>query len=252
MLSVRIAAAQSTSLAGDLASNVKTHCRFIAAAAHAGVELLVFPELSLSGYELPILGSCKVAPEAQILVPLKALAVESNMTVVVGCPLANASGKPHIGSIIFSPDGSTATYRKQHLHKGEEAFAAPYVVPAQRYLMEKCSFALAICADTANAMHAEAAAATGAQLYLASVLVSEAGYEVDSGNLQRYARQHGVGVLMANHGGLSGGYFSAGKSAFWKPDGELLVESPGTGSYLVTATCRGDVWSGDCFAVNVQ
>ena len=40
--------------------------------------------------------------------------------------------------------------------------------------------ALAICADFANPSHAEAASAQQAEVYIASALISEAGYEVDA------------------------------------------------------------------------
>ena len=50
---LRIAAAQSASVPLDIAANLLRHLDFIDAAAREQVELLVFPELSLSGYELP-------------------------------------------------------------------------------------------------------------------------------------------------------------------------------------------------------
>lgn len=248
----RIAAAQSTSRACDLVANVATHCRFIAAAAEVGVELLVFPELSLCGYVLPSLASCIVAPDAALLAPIVALAAKNDMTVIVGCPVAGVHGKPHIGAIVCMPDGRTAVYAKQHLHAGETQFAVPCEGLALRYPFGELGFALAICADTAHASHAQAAAANGTLLYLASVLVSDGGYVNDAANLQGYAKQHAMGVLMANHGGPSGPYVSAGKSTFWKPDGELLVQAPGTGNCLVIASCKEGRWSGECVAVVIQ
>ena len=49
-MGIRIAAAQAPSVAGDIAANIAIHLRFIAAAQAEGVQLLVFPELSLCGY----------------------------------------------------------------------------------------------------------------------------------------------------------------------------------------------------------
>ena len=46
MSTFTIAAAQSFSVAGDLAANIARHLRFMAVAAEQGVDLLVFPELS--------------------------------------------------------------------------------------------------------------------------------------------------------------------------------------------------------------
>lgn len=43
MPSPTLAAAQSVSVPGDLAANLRTHLDFIAAAAETGVTLLLFP-----------------------------------------------------------------------------------------------------------------------------------------------------------------------------------------------------------------
>ncbi len=51
MIPFRVAAAQVPSQRGDVERNVATHIAAIEAAARHGVSLLVFPELSLTGYE---------------------------------------------------------------------------------------------------------------------------------------------------------------------------------------------------------
>jgi predicted amidohydrolase len=111
------------------------------------------------------------------------------------------------------------------------------------------SYALAICADTSHPSHAQAAAATGAALYLAGVLVSEAGYAADSAQLAQYAQQFNIGVLMANHGGPSGGYLAAGRSAFWAPGGQQVVAVPGTGSALLISENDAGHWRGEVHPV---
>lgn len=249
MSSIRIAAAQSASVAGDLAANVAIHCRFINAVAASGVDLLLFPELSLCGYELPLLGACTLKPSDVVLQPFVALVARTQMAVIVGAPVASQSARPHIGAITFLPDGTTSVYRKQYPHAGEEVFAAPGEIGALRHPLGAERYSLAICADTAHAHHASAAAASGASLYLASVLVSEVGYVTDAANLQRYAARHRFGVLMANHGEPSGAYLSAGRSAFWSPNGELVVAAPGVGNCLVIVTGRGGDWQGEAVIV---
>lgn len=251
MSPIRIAAAQSASIAGDVAANVAIHCRFITAAAAAGADLLLFPELSLSGYELPLLGVCTVHPDDAALLPIVDLVARTQMTVIVGAPVASDSGRPHIGAITFQPDGTTSVYRKQYLHPGEEVFANPGEIGARRHPLGDEAYSLAICADTAHEQHASAASASGASLYLAGVLLSESGYAADASNLQRNAARYGLAVLMANHGGPSGGYVSAGRSAFWSPDGKLVIVAPGIGSYLVIGNGRGHDWSGAWVNVEV-
>ena len=248
---MRIAAAQSISLPGDVPANVLIHMQFIAAAHAAGVELLLFPELSLSGYELPLLAGCLVQPDDACLAPLREAAQANGMSLVVGAPVAGAGGKPAIGALTFFPDGECAVYRKQYLHSSEEVFAAGGPPGSQRNALGDESFALAICADTNHEVHAEAAAASGASLYLASVLFSVAGYAQDAGTLRHYAERFEMGVLLANHGGPSGAYPSAGRSAFWAPGGERVVAAPGTGNALVIASKAAGCWRGEVLALDV-
>ena len=220
----------------------------MAAAAVANVDILVFPELSLCGYELPRLRDCCLLPDDPRLAPLREQARDTGMTIVVGAGLASAQGGAHIAAFTLSADGSSAVYCKQHLHPGEERYCVPGNAPSAIAHCQGVPYALAICADTAQPQHASAAAVAGASLYLAGVLVSQAGYATDAGHLQNYATRLNLGVLMANHGAPSGGYVSAGRSAFWENGGRQVVAAPGSGSYLVIANRQSGVWSGECLA----
>lgn len=105
MSSIRIAAAQPISVAGNIAENVRMHMKFIAAARHAQVNLLVFPELSLCGYELPLHQECQLHPDDSRHFGLRDIAVEAAMTVLVGASVANDAGMiPAIGAITFFSD----------------------------------------------------------------------------------------------------------------------------------------------------
>jgi predicted amidohydrolase len=239
-----IAAAQSFSLAGDILGNIVRHGRFIEAAAEQGVELLVFPELSLTGYEEQDAAALAIDPQDAVLQPLRDLARELGVTAVVGMPIRlEGSVSALIGALVLGADGSLGVYSKQHLHTGEERFFAPgFGGPTLRIGGEVV--ALAVCADFTHASHAAAAADQGANLYAAGVLISDKGYAVDTAILQGYARQYSMAVLMANHGGLTGGWQSAGRSSIWSEDGSLIVAAPGTGDLLVVAQRNDGTWQG--------
>jgi predicted amidohydrolase len=230
--------------------NVLIHRKFIAEAHLAQVDLLVFPELSLCGYELPLLQDCLLHPTDSRLAGIRDMATDLQMTVVVGAPVACGAGvAPAIASITFFPDGAHAVYLKQHLHPSEEVFATAVCAPSRRDDLLGESFSLAICADITHDTHAEHVAMTGASLYLAGVLVSHAGYAADAAKMQQHASHLNLGVLMANHGGPSGPYVSAGKSAFWAPGGNLVVQAPGPGNVLVVATKQSGDWTGEIISV---
>lgn len=239
MAGLRYAAAQSASFPLDIAANVARHLSFIDAAAEAGVQLLVFPELSLSGYELAGMAACALKPDDALLAPLRERAASANMTVVVGAPLANAAALPSIGALTFHPDGRSSVYRKHFLHTGEELHATAGSAISQLHEVRGTRVALAICADTSRQQHPHAAAVAGAALYAAGSLISTGGYENDSAQLAGYAKLFGMDVLVANHASASGGYQSAGRSAIWARGGQLLIAAPGPGELLVIADERG-------------
>lgn len=249
VLTHTIAVAQTHSIAGDLCENISRHCRFIEKAAELGVELLVFPELSLTGYEGEVAAALAIEPHDAVLRPLRDLARELGLTAVVGMPIRlEGSTSVLIGALVLGADGSLGVYSKQHLHAGEELVFAPGLGGPPLIIGEEV-IALAVCADFTHATHAAAAADQGASVYAAGVLISDKGYATDTAILQGYARQHSMAVLMANHGGPTGGWHSAGRSAIWSEDGSLIVAAPGAGDLLVIAERTSCAWQGRVVAV---
>ncbi|QXI26644.1 carbon-nitrogen hydrolase family protein [Pseudomonas vanderleydeniana] len=249
MTALTIAAAQSFSLAGDLEGNIQRHLHFMRQAAGQGVELLVFPELSLTGYEPGLASALAIAPEAEVLQPLADLARELRLVTVVGMPVRlSVDGPLLIGALTFHADGSRQLYSKQHLHAGEERVFTPGKGGAA-LTFGADTVALSVCADFSHASHALQAARSGANLYAAGVLISENGYAPDTALLQGYAREHDMLVLMANHGGATGGWVSAGRSAIWAAGGQLIAAAAGVGDVLVIGRRRAGTWHGEVVAV---
>ncbi|MBT2370480.1 carbon-nitrogen hydrolase family protein [Pseudomonas fluorescens] len=244
MTAVTLAAAQSISIAGDVPANIARHLVFMRVAAEQGVQLLVFPELSLTGYEPSLAATLAIDPEDAVLEPLRAMARELRITAVVGMPIRRAPGaKVLIGALVLAPDGSLAVYSKQHLHPGEDVAFAPGEGGAALEWGED-RIALAVCADFSHPSHPRQAAKGGANIYAAGVLISENGYGPDTTLLQGYAAEHEMVVLMANHGGPTGGWTSAGRSALWASDDRLIAAASGVGDVLVVARREGGCWSG--------
>ncbi|NVZ73208.1 carbon-nitrogen hydrolase family protein [Pseudomonas costantinii] len=249
MTDLTLAAAQSISIAGDVTANIERHLAFMRSAAERGVQLLVFPELSLTGYEPSLAAGLAIVPEDPVLAPLREMAQELRLTAVVGMPIRLApEAGVLIGALVLGADGSLAVYTKQHLHPGEEvAFVAGQGGAALDWGDDR--IALAVCADFSHASHPRQAAQAGANVYAAGVLISDGGYATDSALLQGYAAEHGLLVLMANHGGPSGGWTCAGRSAIWADDGSLLAAAPGVGEVLVVARRDGGHWAGQVVAL---
>ncbi|MFS2158825.1 carbon-nitrogen hydrolase family protein [Pseudomonas sp. Pseusp122] len=239
---LKIAAAQSTSIAGDIQANVQRHVQFMQAAIEQGVQFLMFPELSLSGYESSLARAVAIDSDDARLLPLRELAAQSGMITVVGGPLKTADDRILIGALIIDGAGRISVYTKQHLHPGEELTYTPGQGGPLLALGDE-RLAMAVCADFSEPDHARRAAVAGADFYMASVLVSKGGYATDSRILRGYAAEHGMAVLMANHGGATGGWVSAGRSAFWAQDGTQVGAANGPGDLLLIVERDAQGWS---------
>ncbi|WP_338758485.1 carbon-nitrogen hydrolase family protein [Massilia sp. METH4] len=228
-----IAIAQTVAVKGDIAANLARHGALAQIAAGEGARLVLFPELALTGYEPGLAAGLALEAGDARLAPLREAAVGNGIVIVTGAPLKTA-GLPLIAALSFLPDGATQVYTKQCLHAGEESAFAPGDGGVALSL-DDVHIALAVCADTTRREHVAAAARGGAGLYAASMLISENGYAQDAAMLAGYARELRMPVAMANHGGPTGGWASAGRSALWDEDGNVVIAAEGAGECLLLA-----------------
>lgn len=234
------AVAQAVAVKGDIAANVARHVALAESAARHGARLVLFPELALTGYEPALAAGLALHAGDARLAPLREAAGRHDIVLVTGAPL-KTDGMPRIAALSFLPDGTVQVYTKQHLHPGEDAAFAVGDGGAGLQL-DGVPVALAVCAEIAHAGHPAAAARAGAALYAASMLVSENGYEADANLLRGHAREHRMPVAMANHGGPSGGWRCAGRSAVWDENGSIVIAADGAGECLLLAWRDGDGW----------
>lgn len=237
------AAVQSVSIKGDISRNVERHVALVREAAGHGARFVLFPELSLIGYELAIACDAFVTHNDSRLDVLRTQAQELGVTIVAGAPYADERGGLRIAALSFLPDGRTTIYTKQHLHPGEDEVFLPGD-GGELLASQGEKVALAVCADISQSSHAERAAKSGASVYAASVLISCKGYDTDVGLLRGYAKDFRMPVVMANHGGMTGGWVSAGRSGVWDAHGELVIAAPGDGECIVFAGMENGRWHG--------
>lgn len=241
MSNLKVAVAQVSSIKGDIDENIKTHLVAIEKASQLGVSYIVFPELSLTGYEPELAVKLAFSTDDIRLKPLIDSAIENNIKIGVGAPL-KSDGLPKIGLIIISQLGILDTYEKMYLHSGEEA----YFNHGTNYnciTIGSTKIANAICADTNNTNHARTCSELGASVYIAGVLISESGYDSDTAVMAGYAKKYNMLVAMANHSQPTGNWTPIGKSAIWS-NTRLLACAPENQNALVIAEKNDDYWSG--------
>jgi len=239
---ITIAAAQTVPVKGNVEENIKRHEKLIKYAADKDVDILLFPELSLTGYELELAADMAMNFFDERLDPLVHLSVDHNMVIITGAPI-RMDKSLYIGAFVFNPEGSISLYLKHYLHSGEEKLFQPgHLNPLIHIGPDTAS--IAICADLTNPDHSADAARNDSSLYLAGAFITPDGYLADSHLLSKYARKYHMGVALSNFGGESGGKLSAGKSAIWSEAGEKVAGLEGLGEGLVIAKKINNKWSG--------
>jgi predicted amidohydrolase len=237
---LKIAVAQITSIKDNVDENILTHLEAIKKASVLGISYIVFPELSLTGYEPEIAKHLAFSNDDIRLKPLIDSAIKNNIQIGVGAPLLS-DGLPKIGLIIISPSGVVETYAKMHFHSGEEQYFSEGE-HHHHVIINDTTIANAICADTNNPKHANDCFEFGASVYIAGVMVTEGGYDADTIAMKNYAKKFNMLVAMANHNRPTGGWRPVGKSAIWSSSG-LLAKASETQNTLIVATKSNNEWS---------
>ncbi|SEN40772.1 carbon-nitrogen hydrolase family protein [Halomonas caseinilytica] len=235
---MRVCVAQLRPEPGDLAKNTEKHLALIKQAVVHRADVVYFPELSLTGYQ-PRLSSALVSDaEHWCLNELQELSDAHGLQIGVGMPLVVDAGV-QIGMVWFLPHEPPRTYAKQWLHASELAY---FTAGDHQLLLDSHggTLAPAICYESLQADHANAAAEMGARFYLASVAESASNLPRAMQHYSSVARRHSMHVLLADAVGPSGDFISTGRSAAWNTEGELLAQM-GTDSegVLILDTAQG-------------
>lgn len=214
-----ICAVQTKSVKGDIPRNIEIHKKFIALAVANGADIIVFPELSLTGYE-PELANALAAPiDTPQLDDFQSISDAAHCIIGLGMPVKSDLGVS-ISMILFRPHTARGMYSKKYLHPDEE----PYFISGQSsvgLIGTQSNVALAICYELSIPEHSETAAKNGAEIYLASVAKSAAGVEKAAEALSDIAKNHSMTVLMSNCIGYCDNFESGGKTSVWTKNGAL-------------------------------
>lgn len=223
---MKICLAQIKPIKADIQGNINKHLQLIDAAIPGGADTIIFPELSLTGYEPTVANELATTPDDCRFTVFQERSNLHNITIGIGLPVKKDSGIT-ISLLIFSPNKQKELYTKQHLHPDEE----PYFISSYNalgLLGKNASLALSICHELSVPAHAEKAFLQGAKIYLASVAKSAKGVEEACTRLATIGKEYSMTVLMVNCIGLCDGMECGGRSSIWNNKGELLAQLDNT------------------------
>jgi predicted amidohydrolase len=223
---MKICVAQTRPFRGDIQRNIDQHKKLIDLAITCGADMVIFSELSITGYEPELAKELATNPDDRRFDDFQKFANTRNLTIGVGVPTKHEGGIC-ISMIIFQPHQARQTYSKKYLHSDEEAF----FISGQNttgLIGNQPPVGLAICYEISVPEHAENAHKSGAEIYIASVAKTFDGVEKAFKSLSEIAHKYSMTVLMSNCIGPSGDGECAGKTAIWNNRGSLLGQLNGS------------------------
>lgn len=219
---MRICVAQTRPVKGDIKNNIDSHKKLIDLAVLSKADIIIFPELSITGYEPELSKELATNKEDNRFDDFQHISNTKQITIGIGVPIKSGTGIC-ISMVIFQPNKARQTYSKQYLHPDEEKFFVSGK-NSTGLIGQKSNIALAICYELSVPEHSENAYKSGAGVYIASVVKTVNKIDLALHNLSEIANKYSMTVLMSNCVGQSNGNQCAGKSSIWSSKGLLLSQ----------------------------
>lgn len=233
---MKLCVAQAKAVKGDIRSNIENHKKIIDLAISHGANTIIFPELSITGYEPTLAKELAICINDECLNDFQHISNAQKVTIGVGVPLKVDAGIT-ISMVVFQPGQERDVYAKKYLHADED----PYFVSGQStvsMLGDERDVALAICYELSVPEHVEDAYKCGAAIYVASAVKSTGGIGKAIERLAEIGVQYEMTVLLANAVGESDGFECAGRSAIWDNTGALVEQLDATSEGILVFDTR--------------
>lgn len=217
---MKLCVAQTKPIKGNIAANIVEHKKLIDLAVTNKAGIIIFPELSLTGYEPELAKDLVTSTDDTRLEDFQNISDAKQIVIGVGLPTKSNKGIC-ISMILFQPHQVRQTYSKKYLHVDEE----PFFVSGESAVdlkVNRTKISLAICYELSIPEHSEHAFRRGAEIYIASVAKSANGVKKALRSLSEIARNYSMTVVMSNCVGSCDNFESSGTSSVWNNKGALL------------------------------
>ncbi len=272
---IKVASVQFNHIPNDKVGNLKTIRQFCEKARKEGVEVLVFPEMCITGYwHVRNLGKEEIdalseeVPSGRSSLALMEMAKEFQMIIGAGLIEKSADGKLYNSYVVAHPDGKVNCHRKLHCFISEHLSSGDKYTVFDTHLVYKIG--VLICYDNNLIENVRVTALKGADILLAPhqtggcdsssphgmkridvslwhnreknpVAIEEA-FRGPNGRgwLMRWlpsrAHDNGLFLIFSNGVGVDDDEVRTGNSMILDPYGRILVETCKAGDDMVVAS----------------
>jgi 5-aminopentanamidase len=193
-------------------------------AAHAGANLLILPEMFLSGYNIGPENAHKHAVTAEGLAPAQKIAASHNIALAFGYPELVGADVAN-SAVLIGPDGKILlNYRKSHLFGDlDRAMFKNVGTEFPVATLGGFKIGMLICYDIEFPEPARRLALAGADILLIPTAQMQPYEQVARHVLPARAYENQVYTAYANHSGDDDGLSYVGLSSICGPDGQVLA-----------------------------
>jgi predicted amidohydrolase len=115
---MRLCIAQTKPVTADIEANIQRHKQLIGPALEESADTIIFPELSLTGYEPSMARELACEPDDNRFDEFQRITDDKGIVIGVGIPTKGTSGTM-ISTILFQPRDRREIYSKNYLHRDE-------------------------------------------------------------------------------------------------------------------------------------
>ncbi|MCI0566831.1 MAG: hypothetical protein L0Z52_01405 [Acidobacteria bacterium] len=245
---MRVALAQVAPILGNVGANLRMHCKTAQAAHRQGADLVVFPELSLTGYLLQDLVP-EVALPARGSPEIRELLVLSRRIGLVVGLVEESADHRYYNSVLF-------LWRGRILHRHRKVYLPTYGMfdegrdfaagdSLRAFSTPLGRFGILICEDAWHPTSAYLLGLDGADYLL--IVSSGPSRGIDAGNepashdtwrnlCRVTARYQTVYVAYVNRVGVEDGIHFGGGSCVVDPEGQIIRQAPALKETILHAT----------------
>ena len=240
-MTLTVAGLQHAGEPGDVQANLATITTAATLARHQGAELLVTPEMFVTGYNIE--DDLGPLAAADLDVAIAEIARSVGIGIVAGLPEVAPDGGLYNTALLVDDSGAElARYRKTHLFGDlDRSLFVPGEVLPPPVLFRGVRVSLLICYDVEFPETVRRAALAGAELIIVPTAQMEPFSFVAEQLIRTRAWENQAYVAYVNRCGAEQELTYVGRSSIVSPYGEVLASLSATDTGLMTASIDTDV-----------